>query len=109
MADLWDDVREDDFEGDDALGLLIAAVGLPMVKRLVVAFGGDALYIPKRGSVVRSARNRRICNEFTGNNHRELANAYNLTVTHVNNILKEMRFRARAGSRAREKQLRITE
>lgn len=95
MTDLWDDVRANDFGDDDTMGALIAVVGLATAKRLVEAFGGDVLYVPKLESVARNARNRRIHKEFTGANHRDLAERYNLTVAHVHNILRDMRQQTR--------------
>ena len=105
MTDLWDDVREDDFGDDDTMGALIAVVGLATAKRLVEAFGGDVLYVPKLESVARNARNRRIHKEFTGANHRDLADRYNLTVAHVHNILRDMRAKSRGRDKDRQMEL----
>jgi Mor family transcriptional regulator len=53
--------------------------------------------------VARNARNRRIHKEFTGANHRDLADRYNLTVAHVHNILRDMRAKSRG--RAEDRQM----
>jgi Mor family transcriptional regulator len=91
VIDLWDDVREDDFGDDDAMGALVAVVGLSTAKRLVEAFGGDVLYIPKPESVIRSTRNRRIVHEFrAGADYRALSERYRLTTRRIRHIVDTM-------------------
>ena len=85
---LWDEIKAVDFK-DDPMAMLIEAVGLSTAKKLVEAFGGDTFYFPKVESVVRMARNRRVYKEFTGFNHRLLADKYNLTTRYVRDIIKE--------------------
>ena len=100
---LWDDIRPDDFE-DDAMSMIIEIAGLCTAKRLVEGFGGDAFYFPKVESVIRKARDRRIAKEFTGFNHRELADKYGLTPRHVRCIVRE----ARRNDPSRMKETQLT-
>lgn len=100
---LWDEIKDVDFEGD-TMALLIRLVGLPAAKKLVEVFGGDVFYFPKVESVIRTARNRRIYKEFTGYNHRELASKYNLTTRYVRDIVQEQR---RVNPKSKEQQLNL--
>lgn len=105
---LWDEITPDDFK-DDAMALLVDLVGLEQAKKIVVALGGDNIYVPKVESVIRMARNRRIYKEFTGFNQKELATKYNLTPRHIRGIVD--RFGGRKHSRhtplIKEKQLTL--
>lgn len=49
----------------------------------------EGIYFPKSEKISRLARNRAIKSEFAGNNHRELARKYHLTVVMIRNILEE--------------------
>lgn len=51
---------------------------------------GDELYFPKVETIITPARNRRICKEYTGDNMKELAKKYNITVVQISNILKDV-------------------
>ncbi len=88
--DLWDEITDQDFD-DDSMALLVEVVGLEMAKKIVAALGGDAVYVPKVESVIRMARNRRICKEFTGFNHKDLAAKYDLTTRHIRKIIDKHR------------------
>jgi len=86
---LWNDVQAEDFGEEDTMSAMVEMFGVDMVKQLVEAFGGDAIYIPKMETVVRSARNRRIRQQFTGSNYRDLAHEHNLTTRRVRHILEK--------------------
>ena len=73
-------------------------VGLDAALKLVEAYGGESLYIVKKETAAREARNRAIRGEFNGLNYRELARSYGLTVTMVRRIVEE-------GREPRQKQL----
>jgi hypothetical protein len=85
---LWDDVRLDDFSIDEPIGALSAVIGIEATKRLIRAFGGDAIYIPKKGTLLRKARNRRILKAFSGDNYKELSKKYKLTINRIHQIIK---------------------
>lgn len=54
-------------------------------------FGGENLYIPKNISGKAARRNRQIYDEFTGDNHDELAKKYGVTLQRIYAIIKEQR------------------
>lgn len=54
-------------------------------------FGGENLYIPKNISGKAHRRNRQIYDEFTGDNHDELAKKYGFTLQRIYAIIKEQR------------------
>ena len=54
-------------------------------------FGGENLYIPKNISGKAHRRNRQIYDEFTGDNHDELAKKYGVTLQRIYAIIKEQR------------------
>jgi hypothetical protein len=85
---LWDDVRLEDFSIDEPIGALSAAIGTEATKSLIKEFGGDTLYLPKKGTLLRKARNRRILKEFSGDNYKELSKKYKLTIYHIRQIIK---------------------
>jgi Mor family transcriptional regulator len=66
-------------------------IGFDNVLVLVLARGGESLYIPKPERIAAAARNRAIRAQFNGRNYRELAARHNLTVTWVREILSEDR------------------
>lgn len=76
---------------------LAELIGLDNFKKLVLTFGGLNLYIPKKDSFNRAARNEEIRQKFTGANFKELAAEYDLTEVQirsiVNDIVREVRAR----------------
>lgn len=77
------------------LQLLAEMLGTEKVLRISERFGGMGIYIPKIERLVRLHRDRKIRHEFTGSNHREIANKYNITETWVREILKKGNVTAR--------------
>jgi mor transcription activator family protein len=63
-------------------------------------FGGENIYIPRNISGRARARNRKIYEEWSGNNHEELAKKYNITRQRVYAIIKEERQRIFAEKQA---------
>lgn len=59
-------------------------------KVLVEDFGGEIIYIPKNILIQLSGRDWAIYNEFTGNNHKELARKYKVSVAWVYQIIKRV-------------------
>ena len=83
-------VEHDNIQIEDLpveLAGIAEVIGLPAVLQLVEIYGGEAIYINKRESVYRAARDRQIRAEFNGRNYRELAQEYGLTVSMVRQIV----------------------
>lgn len=62
---------------------------LALVDAIRTRFGGSLVYIPLKSSPknLRMIRDASLIREFSGNNHRELARRYNLTVSTVYQII----------------------
>lgn len=71
---------------DDVAKRLAASVS----KAVVEDFGGEVIYIPKGILVPLSGRDWAIYQEFNGNNHKELARKYKVSVAWVYQILKRV-------------------
>jgi len=69
---------------------LAELVGLEAYKKLVLAYGGLAIYIPKPDYFNRKSRNEQIRSEFTGSNFKELAGRYGLTDVQIRNIVSDI-------------------
>ena len=79
MEDLYDDQRE-----------LAEVIGLQSFKELIYTYGGSQIYIPKMDQLKKVKRNQSICAEFNGYNFKELAYKYNLTVSIIRDIVKDI-------------------
>ena len=64
-------------------------IGHESYGRLVEKYGGQSIYIPKADSVVRSARDEKICAEFNGFNYKYLCMKYNLSERTIRAITAE--------------------
>ena len=64
-------------------------VGLDNYKKLVVAYGGMSIYIPKPDQFERADRDNRIRAEFDGYNFRPLAQKYGLTEVTIRSIVSD--------------------
>jgi len=62
-------------------------VGLEAYKNLVERFGGCQLYIQKSETISKEIRNQEIKKSFSGNNYRELAKKYNLSMVTIRKIV----------------------
>ncbi|MDO4720726.1 MAG: Mor transcription activator family protein [Peptostreptococcaceae bacterium] len=69
---------------------LAEIVGIENYIKIVEQFGGLALYIPKRDTLLRKIRNHEIRSKFNGTNYKELALEYNLTEVSIRTILAEL-------------------
>jgi Mor family transcriptional regulator len=72
------------------------------VEALGFYFGGRAIYLPRGEAMRRQTRNACLYAEFTGGNHRDLADRYGITVSQVYKILEaqaELLKRRREGRR----------
>lgn len=77
-----DDLKEDQRQ-------LAELIGMDAFLKMVDAYGGSWIYIPMKKSVTLRNRNEQICAEFTGENYRELALRYNLSVSMIRSITEE--------------------
>ena len=70
-------------------------ISVEALLRLSERYGGYQLYIPKKDSLCRNARDEEIRAQFTGYNFETLASRYNLSPRHIRLIvapvLREMR------------------
>lgn len=73
---------------------LVACLGMEGFLRLSQLCGGETLYIPKRESLLRAARDREIRARFDGGNHRGLARQFRLSERQVRKILAKRDGRA---------------
>ena len=65
------------------------SAALKVVEALATQYGGFQLYVPKIDSVKRVLRDKRVFEEFTGNNHEELARKHKTSPRHIYRILSE--------------------
>ncbi|AEG60032.1 Mor transcription activator domain protein [Desulforamulus ruminis DSM 2154] len=68
---------------------IVEWVGLENTLKLASELGGRYVYFPKKDVMVRAARDRAICREFTGYNLADLAKKYDLTDNRIREILAE--------------------
>ena len=66
---------------------LAEIIGLEPYKKLIEAFGGCQLYIPKLETALKKARNKEIRENFNGFNYCELAKKYNLSEMMIRKIV----------------------
>jgi len=74
---------------------LAEVLGIEGLVKLVCAFGGTSVYIPKAATLIREMRDERIAREFDGSNLHEIALKYNLSQGHIYRIVDEQRRKAR--------------
>ena len=65
-------------------------VGLQNIILIAKIFGGTWQYLPKLDSILKDARDRKICGEFDGYNYNALAKKYNLTSEWIRAIVKSV-------------------
>ena len=63
------------------------AIGLEAFTQLTLLCGGQSLYIPKRESLERNARDREIKARFDGGNYRALAVQFHLSERQIRKII----------------------
>ena len=67
----------------------VELVGIENVIKLSKYALGDEIYFPKPDTIIRKARNRRIKEEYTGYNEKELAKRYDVTIEQIKKILRD--------------------
>nr|DAP58291.1 MAG TPA: Mor transcription activator family [Caudoviricetes sp.] len=70
---------------------IVDAVGMEAFMHLTLLCGGQTLYIPKRESLERSARDRDIRAMFNGSNYRSLATQFRLSERQIRKIISGTR------------------
>lgn len=65
-------------------------IGVEKFVELAEYAAGDELYFPKPESILAPARNRRIEREYNGDNMKELAERYDLTIKQIAYILRNV-------------------
>ena len=71
-------------------------IGFETYLKLIDVYAAETIYIPKRDSLERLARNQRIVEEYNGDNLKALAKKYNLTTVTVRAIVDEKHREIRA-------------
>lgn len=66
-------------------------VGQEIANRMAANWGGQLIYFPIGTAIKLSARDQEIWNEFTGNNHSQLARKYGVSLQWIYKIVKAMR------------------
>lgn len=72
---------------DEEQKALAELIGMEAFKKLVKAYNGTSIYIPKVESLEKTVRDEMIKEEFDGGNYRELALKFGLTETWIRNIV----------------------
>ena len=67
------------------------AIGMEAFTQLTLLCGGQSLYIPKRESLERNARDRDIRTRFDGGNYRALAVQFRLSERQIRKIINGTR------------------
>lgn len=93
MANEWDIHMEDLSPNQREVAELI---GLENYVKLIDAYGAEVIYIPKRDSFERLARNQRIVDRFDGYNYAALAKQFGLTSVTIRRIVEYKRKMIRA-------------
>lgn len=67
---------------------MIEVIGIENFVKVMKVCGGDSIYIPTYGSVFRKVRNREILSRYNGENIRELAKEYDMSINQVRRIVE---------------------
>ena len=87
MAPDWaKDVRIDDLQ-NPTIRDLAEVVGVETAVEIVATYSGMVIYIPKLDSVYRAMRDRKIKEEYDGNNARQLAKRHNVSESWVRRLV----------------------
>lgn len=84
--DILDSVQKEDLP--EGVKDLAEIFGIDTVMELIDYCGGSCLYFPSKGSIIKSARNRVIKQEFDGGNYKELARRYGISDIQIRKIIK---------------------
>lgn len=65
-------------------------IGIDIAQKMAQNWGGEVIYIPRNLLMALNERDMKIYEEFNGNNHRELARKYNVSMQWVYKIVKKV-------------------
>lgn len=68
---------------------MVDIVGMDNFEELVKVYGGTVVYIPVYKRIIIPQRNRKILQEYNGNNIEYLRHKYNLCSHHIKNLVKD--------------------
>ena len=91
---------------DGIYGELAAVVGEENALKIAREFGGQYIYFHKLDRIERAARNEAIVREFTGSNHRALAEKYNLSTQRIRAIVASTKKTTPAQSEKKQNPMR---
>lgn len=80
MADIPEEYRD-----------IVETIGMEAFVQLTLLCGGQTLYIPKRESLERCARDREIRSRFDGSNYRALGTQFRLSERQIRKIINGTR------------------
>lgn len=80
------EIRVSDLPGE--IREIAKLIGLNSAMKLARIYGGDFVYIPKYESITRPVRDRAILAEYNGQNLKELAIKFNLSIRYVRTIIE---------------------
>ena len=87
MAPDWaKDVRIDDLQ-NQTIRDLAEVVGVETAVEIVATYSGMVIYVPKLDSIYRTLRDRKIKEEYDGNNARQLAKTYDVSESWVRRLV----------------------
>ncbi|MDK2562952.1 Mor transcription activator family protein [Romboutsia sedimentorum] len=84
---MYEDVILEDFS-EELVGF-VDFIGIDKFIDICDKFGGDSIYFPKKSSVLRCSRNRKIRAMYDGYNIKNIAKEFGITREQVKNIIKE--------------------
>ncbi len=68
---------------------MVEIIGMDTFEELVKIYGGTLVYIPVYKRIIIPERNRKILEEYNGNNLEDLRHKYNLCSHHIKNLVKD--------------------
>lgn len=68
---------------------MVEIIGMDTFEELVKIYGGTLVYIPVYKRIIIPERNRKIIEEYNGNNLDDLRHKYNLCSHHIKNLVKD--------------------
>jgi len=67
---------------------IAAEIGVDNLMKLLLVVGGRTVYLPRQERVFRLLRDKKICEEWNGQNERELAEKYDLNLSWIRAIVR---------------------
>lgn len=80
-----DSIKIEELDGEQRE--LADCIGIENYKKLVLYFGGTAIYIQKANTLCINSRNKKIAGMFNGYNYKSLAREFNLSEGQIRKII----------------------